>query len=218
MKKTGILILCLFGLAQLASIAAAQGAADEFVLGKHYQAVTPAQPVQAGDKIEVLEVFWYGCPHCYDFEPYIDRWLSTKAADVEFRRMPAVFRQSWAAHAKAYYTAEALGVVDKIHAPLFKAIHEEKRTLDNESSLADFFAKYGVNKEEFSKTFNSFTVESKVRQAMHMVRQYGVNGVPAVIVSGKYQTSGSLAGSYEQLLKVIDYLVDKERQGSAKPQ
>src|SRR5919106_3784505 len=213
MKKTGILILCLFGLAQLASIAAAQGAADEFVLGKHYQAVTPAQPVQTGDKIEVLEVFWYGCPHCYDFEPYIDRWLSTKAADVEFRRMPAVFRQSWAAHAKAYYTAEALGVVDKIHAPLFKAIHEEKRTLDNESSLADFFAKYGVNKEEFSKTFNSFTVESKVRQAMHMVHQYGVNGVPAVIVSGKYQTSGSLAGSYEQLLKVIDYLVDKERQG-----
>src|SRR5919106_6791924 len=103
MKKTGILILCLFGLAQLASIAAAQGAADEFVLGKHYQAVTPAQPVQAGDKIEVLEVFWYGCPHCYDFEPYIDQWQKSKPAAAEFVRMPAILNPSWIGHARAYY-------------------------------------------------------------------------------------------------------------------
>lgn len=217
MKRTWVLILCLFGLLELALTEAAQEAADEFILGKHYQAVIPAQPVQTGDKIEVLEVFWYGCPHCYDFEPYITRWLSTKSPDIEFRRMPAIFRQNWAVHAKAYYTAEALGVVDKIHAPLFKAIHEEKRKLNDESSLADFFAEHGVNKEEFITAFNSFTVENKMRQAMHMVRQYGVSGVPAVIVNGKYQISGSTAGSYEQLLKVIDYLADKERQGSAQP-
>ncbi len=217
MKKVWAFILCLFGFAELALIAAAQEATDKFVLGKHYQAVIPAQPVQTGDKIEVLEVFWYGCPHCYDFEPYVNRWLSTKAPDVEFRRMPAVFRPNWSAHAKAYYTAEALGVVDKIHSPFFKVLHEDKRKLNAESSLAEFFTEQGVDKEEFSTTFNSFTVESKVRQAMHMVRQYGITGVPAVVVNGKYQTSASMAGSYEQLLKVIDYLADKERRESAKP-
>ena len=217
MKKISRYIFYLFGMLMAALVAIAQGAKDEFVLGKHYQAVTPAQPVQTAGKIEVLEIFWYGCPHCYDFEPFINRWLSAKPSDVEFQRMPAVFRPDWALHAKAYYTAEALGVLDKIHTPLFKAIHEDKRKLNDESSLAKLFSEHGVSKEEFSTSFNSFTVESKTRQALHMVRQYGIGGVPAIVVNGKYHSSAAQAGSYEQLLKVIDYLVDKERQGLAKP-
>jgi thiol:disulfide interchange protein DsbA len=216
MKKTSRYIFYIFGMLMATLVAIAQETKDEFVLGKHYQAVVPAQPVQTAGKIEVLEIFWYGCPHCYDFEPPLNRWLSTKPPDIEFQRMPAVFRPDWALHAKTYYTAEALGVIDKIHTPLFKAIHEDKRKLNDEASLAEFFSEQGVSKEEFSTSFNSFTVESKTRQARHMVRQYGIGGVPAIVVNGKYHTSATLTGNYEQLLKVIDYLADKERQELAR--
>lgn len=185
-----------------------------FEPGKQYKVIEPPQPVTVAG-IEVAEVFWYGCPHCYDFEPAIGRWQARQPADVVFRRLPAVFRAGWYAHAKAYYTAEALGVLDKVHAPLFKALHAEKRKLEDEDSLAEFFAGYGVDKKEFSQVFSSFTVEGKVEQAKQAIQRFGIEGVPAVIVNGKYLTSGSMAGSYEGMLEVVDFLVAREREARA---
>ncbi len=184
--------------------------ADPFQAGKQYKEIVPPQPV-TGAGIEVLEVFWYGCPHCYDLEPTLARWQARQAPDVAFRRMPAVFRPSWFLHAKAYYTAEALGVLDKIHAPFFKALHADKKELDDEESLAEFFAGFGVDKKEFSQVFNSFTVEGKVEQAKQAIQRFGIDGVPAIVVNGKYLTSGSMAGSYDGALAVVDFLVARER-------
>ncbi|MFT5134035.1 MAG: thiol:disulfide interchange protein DsbA [Gammaproteobacteria bacterium] len=176
-----------------------------------YTLIVPAQPTQAIDKIEVLEVFWYGCPHCYEFEPHVTKWLESKADDVEFRRMPGIFSKNWVPHARAYFTAEKLGVLDKIHTPLFEALHKESKRINTEDELKDFFISKGVDGDEFTRTYNSSEIETKYKQAFVMGQRYKITGVPAVIVNGKYMTSGSLAGSYDNLLKTIDDLVDKER-------
>lgn len=201
-----VLILALF-----ASKAVAAERDMEPVAGRDYALVVPKQPVQTGNKIEVLEIFWFGCPHCYALEPYLDKWLTTTAQDVEFRRMPGIFRESWVPHAKAFYTAKELGVLDNIYQPLFDAIHQDQQRLDDEDSLAAFFTKHGVDEQTFRDTYNSFGVDSQVRQATHMSRQYGLTGVPAIVVGGKYHSSGRMAGSYHALLKVTDHLVDKVR-------
>jgi protein dithiol oxidoreductase (disulfide-forming) len=185
-----------------------------FQAGKHYKEIVPPQPATVTG-IEVLEVFWYGCPHCYDFEPALARWQARQPDDVALRRLPAVFRPSWYLHAKAYYTAEVLGVLDKIHTPLFKALHVDKKTLDDEASLADFFAGFGVDKNEFSQVFSSFTVEGKVEQAKQAIQRFGIDGVPAVVVNSKYLTSASMAGSYDAVLTVVDFLVAREREARA---
>jgi protein dithiol oxidoreductase (disulfide-forming) len=176
-----------------------------------YKLIIPVQPTQSDSKIEVLEVFWYGCPHCYDFEPHIDNWLKDLPEDVEFRRMPGIFNKSWIAHAKAYFTAEKLGILDKIHSPLFTALHKERKRIYTEDELKDFFISKGVDGDEFSKIFNSSEIETKFKQAFVMGQRYKITGVPAVIVNGKYMTSASLTGSYENLLKTINELIVKER-------
>ncbi len=181
-----------------------------------YVSISPAQPTQTGNKIEVVEVFWYGCPHCYDFEPYIDKWLETKPDDVEFRRMPGIFRKSWIPHAKAYYTAEKLGVLDKIHAPLFTALHKQRKRIYDDESLEEFFEDQGIDDDEFRKIYDSEEVDTKVKQAFVMGQRYKVTGTPAIVVNGKYLVSGSSAGSFENALKVIDDLVAKERALAAK--
>ena len=181
-----------------------------------YTEISPAQPTQSGDKIEVLEIFWYGCPHCYDFEPYIHRWLDNKPDDVVFRRMPGIFNKTWIPHGKAYFTAVKLGVLDQIHSPLFDALHKEKKRIYDDRALKKFFTQQGIDKDEFTKVYESDEVETKVKQAYIMGQRYKVTGVPAVIVNGKYMVSGNTAGSFSQMLKVIDQLVDKERASTAK--
>ena len=177
-----------------------------------YQEIVPAQPTQApAGKIEVVEVFWYGCPHCYHFEPYLEKWLQTKPDDVVFRRVPGVLNQSWLPHAKAYFTAEKLGILDKIHRPLFDAIHKDRKPIFTEDQLRDFFAEFGVDPDEFTKIYNSDEVETKTKQAFFLARGYRLTGVPSMIVNGKYLTSGTLTGSYENMLKVVDDLIKKER-------
>ncbi len=180
-----------------------------------YATITPVQPTQTGEKIEVLEIFWYACPHCYDFEPFVHRWLENKPEDVVFRRMPGIFRKSWIPHAKAYFTAQKLGILDGIHTPLFDAIHKEKKKIYDDASIKKFFIKHGVDKGEFTKIYESDEVDTKVKQAFVMGQRYKVTGVPAVIVNGKYMISGSTAGSFSNVLKVIDTLVDKERVSTA---
>lgn len=206
MRFANIFSVLLLGLA----VAVAPVMAEDFKEGVNYELVTPPQPTTTGDKVEVLELFWYGCPHCFRFEPFVERWLEKKPANAEFVRLPAIFRAEWEPHARAFYTAQIMGVTEKVHRPLFNAIHQEKRTVDNEEKLRDFYGEQGVNKEEFTKTYNSFAVETRVGRAKMMVGRYGVDGVPSVIVNGKYRVSARTAGGNAEMLKVIDYLVAKE--------
>ncbi|MCK5191058.1 MAG: thiol:disulfide interchange protein DsbA/DsbL [Methylococcales bacterium] len=175
-----------------------------------YETLSPAQPTQNQDKIEVIEFFWYGCPHCYSLEPAIEKWLKTKPDNVEFIRQPAIFNSLWGKHAKAYFVAEALGVVDKVHADFFDAIQNKKQKLTTEDQLAKFFVAHGVDETEFRNTFNSFLVDAKLRQAKAMAPRYGITGVPAIIINGKYKTNGPLAKSQENIIKVMDRLIRKE--------
>ncbi len=176
-----------------------------------YNTISPAQPTQTGDKIEVLEVFWYACSHCYDFEPYLHEWLPNIAEDVTFRRMPGIFNKNWIPHAKAFYTAEKMGILDKIHTPLFNAIHREKKKIHDDAAMKKFFVAQGVDKKEFLKIYESEEIDTKAKQAFVMGQRYKLTGVPAIIVNGKYMVSGSTAGSFENVLKITDSLVDKER-------
>jgi thiol:disulfide interchange protein DsbA len=195
------LLLLLGGVAQ----------ATDFVEGKDYARLAQEQPAAGKGKVQVVELFWYGCPHCFSFDPHIAKWQETKPDYVEFVQMPAIFsNKRWKLHAAAFYTAEVLGVLDKIHEPLFKAIHEQHKKLANESELADFFEQYGVSKDEFNKTINSFAVEAKVRRAADMTRRYGITGVPVIIVNGKYRVDGPMAKSYENMIRIVNALVQKE--------
>jgi thiol:disulfide interchange protein DsbA len=187
----------------------AGAAADQF--DNAYRTLVPAQPTQTGDKIEVLEVFWYGCPHCYHFEPYIHRWLKTKPDDVAFRRMPAVLNKNWIPHARAYYAAVKLGVLDRIHTPLFNAIHKDRKPIFTEDQLRDFFVSQGVDGDKFTEAYNSTEVETKIKQAFFMARNYKLTGVPTVVVDGKYVTSSSRTGSFDKLIETVNYLVRKVR-------
>lgn len=185
--------------------------AAQYEEGVHYERVSPAQPTSTVDKVEVLEIFWYGCPHCFRFEPYVERWLRKKPDNAQFVRLPGIFRPSWENHARAYYTAELLGVFEKVHKPLFNAIHLQKKKMNTDEALADFFSQHGgVDKAEFIKTFRSFAVETRLRRAKTMTSRYGIDGVPAVIVNGKYRISARGAGSNAEMLKIINYLVEKE--------
>ena len=192
----------------LASAALAEG----YTEGKQYKALANPQPTSNPDKIEVVELFWYGCPHCYRLEPYIAEWRAGKADDVEFIQMPAIIGPPWELLAKAFYTAEFLGVEDKIHMALLEAIHVDKKKFNNADDVQAFFVAQGVPEQDFKKTFNSFAVSVKVNNARLMTKRYAITGVPTIIVNGKYSTSGSLACSNDNIIKVVNYLVDQERQ------
>ncbi|MBU2571078.1 MAG: thiol:disulfide interchange protein DsbA/DsbL [Gammaproteobacteria bacterium] len=175
-----------------------------------YEVLSTPQPTQNPDKVEVIEFFWYGCPHCYHLEPHLNKWLKTKPDNVDFIRQPAIFSSLWEKHAKAYFTAEALGVVDKVHADFFDAIQNKKQKLESEDQLVKFFSEHGVTEVDFRNAYNSFPVDYKVRQAKTMAARYGVNGVPALIINGKYRTSGSLAKTQQNMIEVMNRLIEKE--------
>lgn len=178
-----------------------------------YETLTPAQPVQNPGKIEVIEFFWYGCPHCYHLEPAVEKWLKTKPANVEFIRQPAIFSDIWGKHAKAFFTAQALGVEEKLHADFFDAIQNKKQKLLTEDELAKFFTEHGVKSEDFHNAYNSFAVDAKTRQAEGMGARYGITGVPALIVNGKYRITGATAKSQENMFTVTNQLIQQESQG-----
>ena len=181
-----------------------------FAPGEGQKDLAAIQPTQDPTKVEVIEFFWYGCPHCYQFEPLVEKWHSNLPENVVFIRQPAVFSKVWAQHAKAYFTAEVLGVVDKVHADLFYAIQVKKQKLTSEEDLAEFFVAHGVDKAAFHDAYNSFIVDTKMRQAKTMGPRYGITGVPAVVVNGKYLVNGKTAGSHEGMIKVINELIVQE--------
>jgi len=183
------------------------------VEGFEYKRIVPAQQTQAPvGKIEVVELFWYGCPHCYRFEPSLKKWLKNKPADVVFIRIPAQMNPGWVIHAQAYYTAEALGVSDKMHEKFFDAMHNKKRKLKTTDEIAALFVENGISRDKFDKVFNSFGVKTKMANARGMVQRYGATSVPTMIVNGKYRTDATTAGgSHKDLINVIDFLTNKER-------
>lgn len=182
--------------------------------GIEYKRVSPAQPTITKDKIEVVELFWYGCPHCYHFEPQLNKWLKNKPDNVVFLRIPAVFNPTWALHARAFYAATSLGLFEdgkhEFHDAFFEEIHEKKKRLKNKKELQKFFARFGVSAEDFNNTFDSFAVNTKVNRATTLSKRYKLDGVPTIIVNGKYRTDGPLAGGRKGMIKVLDFLIKKE--------
>jgi len=194
-----------------AGSSAAAGVA-KFEAGTHYELLTPAQPT-VGDsvgKVEVAEVFMFGCPHCAAFEPHLQSWLKTAPAYVSFVRVPAVWNAIAELHARAYYTAEALGKTAEIDGPFFDEIHVKHNMLDSEDKLAAFFVQFGIDDKKFRNTFESFAVDAKVSRAQDLVKRYKVPGTPAVVVAGKYLTNGAMAGAYDTWFAIIDELVARE--------
>ena len=182
--------------------------AEPYVEGKDY--LTVSNTTQTGDKIEVLEFFWYGCPHCFAFEPSVQKWLKTKSDEVEFVRLPAVFRPSWKVHARTYYALEMMGILEELHTKIFSAMHNKKMKLDTLNSMSGFLQRQNVDKKKFLDAYNSFAVETKLRKAIKKLKDYNVRGVPAVAINGKYYVSASAAGSYQRLIDIINFLIKKE--------
>jgi protein dithiol oxidoreductase (disulfide-forming) len=179
--------------------------------GKDYVALSQPLPVDSGEKIEVAEYFWYKCPHCFDLEPAMERWVKALPKDVEFRRQPTIFSRSWAQGARLYYALESLGELPRLHSKVFQAIHSDHVDLDNESVLLEWIGKQGVDGKKFSDTLNSFAVQSKVKRAEQLSRDSKISGVPAVIVDGKYMTSASVTGSVDSMFSALDQLIQKAR-------
>ena len=186
---------------------------ERFVAGTHYTELAAPANTNDSSKIEVLEVFWYGCSHCFRFEPLIANWEATMPADVDFGRFPAMWNGLMEVHAQVYYTAEAMDALDVVHEHVFNAINIEGNRLQNEGQIGALFAKYGINEDEFAKSFNSFSVRTKVNQAKQRMQAYEIRSTPNMIVNGKYlvATSQSVL-TQADMLDVVDFLVEKERQ------
>lgn len=196
----------------LAAPAAAQGGPVD---GTHYVRLSQPLPAPAGGKIEVVEFFWYGCPHCNAFEPALEAWVKKLPADVTFRRVPVAFRdEPFTAHQRIYYALEAMGQIEALHRKVFFAIHSERARLDKPAEISAFMAKNGLDGAKFLDVYNSFSVQTKTRQAKQLAEAYKIDGVPALGVHGRYYTSGTLAGSPERALAVTDFLLQQVRKGA----
>lgn len=196
------------------------GALAQGVPGKDYVPVTPPQATESGNKVEVIEFFSYACPHCSTLEGPLTAWLKKKPADVDFRRVPTVFHESWAPYARLYYALEALGLVDKLHGEVFKAIHEQKARLQDPKAMADWVAGKGVDRQKFTDAYNSFTVQSRTKLSNDMSRRYNVEFTPAFIVNGRFLTGPSMTNAgpnvdYDRFFKVVDQLIATSRKGGA---
>lgn len=178
--------------------------------GKHFSRLQMPQPTEPAGKVEVIEFFWYGCPHCGDFEPVLKSWTKKLPADVAFRKVPAIFRDSWAPGARIYYTLEGMGLLEKLNDAVFHAMLREKINLNDEKVLFDWVAKKGVDRQKFADMYKSFAVDGKVRKAAEMTQEYGFGGVPVVIVGGKYMPASNL-GTFGDMLRVVDGLIDMNR-------
>lgn len=188
---------------------------EHFKEGANYRKVVPAQPTSAPPgKVEVVEVFWYGCGHCFALDPAVESWRNKgKPAYVEFVRVPAMWNDATRMHARLFYTAEALGKLEALHSPMFREIHVNGDMLNTVEKMTAFFKKQGVSAEEFQKTFSSFAVESKLQRADFLNRRYHITSVPTFVVNGKYTTDVGTAGGEPQLFTLVDELAAHEHGG-----
>jgi thiol:disulfide interchange protein DsbA len=182
-----------------------------FRIGVDYQRLSPTQPTSsAPDQVEVAEVFWYGCPHCFHFDPMVEAWRAKKPDYVNFVRIPAVWNPLLQMHARAFYTAEALGKGAEMHSEFFKEIHERGNSLETEQKLQEFFGRFGVDATAFKTAFDSFAVHAKLQRADELNRRYRIGGVPTLIINGKYTTEGSQTANYDDLLELATVLAAAE--------
>ncbi len=183
-----------------------------FKAGKDYYPLERpvATDVDKG-KIELIEFFWYSCPHCNAFEPTFAQWIKTAPKDVVVRRVPVAFRDDFAPQQRLFYALEAMGLLESLHAKVFAAIHVEKQALNTETAIADWVSKHGVDKIKFTETYKSFGVASKLKRAVQLQNDYKVEGVPSFGIAGRFYTDGSIAGSMERAIKVAESLIAQNR-------
>jgi len=197
------------GLFLLAVVATAQ-AQSAFVEGTDYQPISPAVKTSQPDKVVVTEIFWYGCPHCFRFEPYAERFAASLPDGAVFEQVPSSLNPRWTEHARAYYSLQMMGALDKTHKALFDAIHLKRQRLTSLDSIAPWVAEMGLDEKEFRANYFSFPVDTQIRKNVQKEKRYGHNGVPAVVINGKYLVSASMAGSNERLVQIMSYLVEQE--------
>jgi len=183
----------------------------EPVAGQQYVELANPVPVSEPGKIEVVELFWYGCPHCYNLHSHLKTWLANIPGDVDFHYVPAILRPTWVPAAKIFYAIEALGIDNLLHDKIYDAVHRDKIDLNNESVLFDWIEKQGVDRKKFENTYQSFAVQNQVSRSTQMSRQYQLNGVPALVINGKYLTSGRMGSTPQDTIKTLDALLEKIR-------
>jgi thiol:disulfide interchange protein DsbA len=211
MQPRTVLLLAALGCALAAPVPAA-----EPVEGKQFTRLQMPQPTEPNGKVEVIEFFWYGCPHCAEFEPTLQAWKQQLPADVSFRKVPAIFRDSWVPGARLFYTLEALGLLDRLSDAVFAALHRQRINLNDELVLLDWVARQGVDRRAFAAAYHSAAVGGKVRKAAEMTQEYGFGGVPVLIVGGKYMPSLEV-GTYADMLRVVDDLIARNRAELCRP-
>lgn len=196
----------------LATAAGAQPSA-----GKDYVPIKQPQPTDNPAKVEVLEFFWYGCPHCNNLQPSLEAWLKRKPADVDFKRIPAVFQDSWVPLTRTYYTLEAMGLVEKLHQDVFATLHRKNIRLQDANAIFDWAASKGIDRKKFADTYNSFGINGRTQRSIELTRKFDIPGTPALVIDGKYLTAPSMtikadrAVDYERFFQVIDGLIAEAR-------
>ena len=204
-------LLCLLVPCALPISAASAANDSQYKAGKHYEVLKTPVRTSDPERIEVVEVFWYGCSHCFSFEPMVNTWASQQPKDVNFSHSPAIWHKSMELHARAYYTAKALKVLEPVHLAIFEAMNLKKNKLASKEAIAEIFVGQGVDLDKFNKTFDSFGVVSATKQADARQRSYGIKGTPEMVVNGKYRLSAKMAGGQGGMLKVANYLIKLER-------
>lgn len=207
--------LCLLLLGLCTTPLAGNALAVELQAGRDFRLLDSPLAAERKDRIEVIEFFWYGCPHCFDFEPVLEDWAKTLPADAVLRRVPAIFHSKWVAGAQLYYTLEALHRTDALHREVFNAMHVERLRLNDESVLFEWAAKQGIDAKTFAAAWNSFGVQSRVREAQRLTQESRITGVPALVVGGRYQALAS--GNYGDLLQNTTQLIIRVRGEQSAP-
>ena len=184
--------------------------------GFDYRILPTPQPLESKGKVEVIEFFWYGCPHCYDFEPELNAWLKRQPKDVIFRKIPVAFRDDFMPHSQLFYALEAMGKGDALNDKVMYAMHKENKRLMTENEIADWAASQGIDRNAFLATYRSFAVVSKARAARQMADGYRIDGVPTIVMQGRYVTSPSIAGTKAKAISVMEHLEQKIRKDKFK--
>lgn len=204
------------GLLMLIAFAPSDASAQGPQSGIDYAELKQPQAVDAGNKIEVIEFFWYNCPHCYALEPTLEPWVKKLPKEAQFKRVPAIFNDQWALAGRAYYALEATGDVERVHRALFDAIHKDGLKITDEKALTEWLGKKGVDAAKFSAAYRSFAVESKLKRALQLTEAYQIQGVPALAVQGKYVVSAGTHGNAAAMLATTEFLIARTQRDVAK--
>ena len=215
LRAPAALIACALALLVTGTGAAQQPASQNPVRADVEYRVIKPQPVSTTTGIEVIDFFWYGCPHCHNLQPALERWISRKPADVTVRRIPAILRDSWAPHARIYFTLEALGEVERLHQRVYYGYHVEELAMSKPEVMSEWAVRNGIARERWDEAYNSAAVQRKVEEAARLSRAYSISGTPSLVVNGRYLTSGNFTESLNGMIVVLDGLVQKVRSETA---